>query len=229
MTYLFDVPKVQAIPVEGENATYPIARIFCVGRNYEAHAREMGTEVDREAPFYFTKSPQAALRSGSTLAYPPGTADLHHEMELAVALGASVFRANRQQASDAVFGYGAALDMTRRDLQAIAKQNRRPWDLGKDFEGSAVFAPLSSAFETRSLRDKRIHLSVNGELRQDACLGDMVHDVPELIMHLSQFYHLGPGDVILTGTPAGVGAVRPGDVISGGIDGLQDIVLHIGD
>lgn len=225
--YLFPVPLVPSIPVEGETAAYPVARIFCVGRNYAAHAAEMGAEVDREAPFYFTKSPQAVLASGSALTYPPGTADLHYEMELALVLGAPVFRASEAEAGAAIYAYGCALDMTRRDLQGEAKAQRRPWDLGKDFEGSAVFAPLKRAAEVGPVGAQRIHLEVNGALRQEARLSEMVHGPAAIVAHLSQFYHLGPGDVILTGTPAGVGPVGPGDLLTGGIDGLAPISLRV--
>lgn len=226
--FLFDPPPVPAIPVDGETATYPVRRIFCVGRNYAAHAAEMGAEVDREAPFYFTKTPDALLATGATLVYPPGTRDLHHEMELALVLGTPVFRASPEQASAAIYAYGCALDMTRRDLQAAAKEKRRPWDLGKDFEGSVVVAPLSRADAVDRIGPQRIRLSVNGEVRQDASLSEMIHGVTAIVSDLSRFYHLGPGDLILTGTPAGVGAVRPGDVLDGEIDGLAPIRLTIG-
>ncbi len=226
--YLFEPPEVRSIPVKGAAAEYPVGRIFCVGRNYAAHAAEMGVEVDREAPFYFTKSPQAALASGATLPYPPGTADLHHEMELALVIGKPVFRVSPDEAGGAVYAYGCALDMTRRDLQQAGKDKRRPWDLGKDFEGAAVFAPLTRAADLGEIGPQRIHLEVNGEVRQDAHLGDLIHSVPEVIADLSKYYHLRPGDVILTGTPAGVGAVVAGDRITGGIDGLEPIALTIG-
>lgn len=228
-SYLFDPPKVQSIPVVGEDRAFPINRIFCVGRNYAAHAAEMGVEVDREAPFYFTKSPSAYLASGETLPYPPGTQDFHHEMELVMVIGKPVFRVTADQAADAIYAYGCGLDMTRRDLQQKGKDKRRPWDLGKDVEGSAVFAPLTKAEDFGTPGEQRIHMEVNGEVRQDAQLDEMVHSVTEIIADLSKFYHLVPGDVIMTGTPAGVGAVVAGDVITGGIDGLEPIKLVIGD
>ena len=226
--YLFPAPEVNVIPVKGETALYPVRRIFCVGRNYAAHAAEMGVEVDREAPFYFTKTPSATLASGSTLPYPPGTANFHYEMELAIAIGAPVFRADADAARAAIYAYGCALDMTRRDLQLAARAKQRPWDLGKDVEGSAVFAPLTKAAEFGAVGDQRIHLSVNGEIKQDAKLSELIHGVAEVVADLSKFYHLQPGDVIMTGTPAGVGPVVAGDVIEGGIDGLAPIHLTIG-
>lgn len=227
--YLFAPPEVRSIPVAGEDAAYPVHRIFCVGRNYAEHAAEMGVAVDREAPFYFTKSPQAAVPGGTVVPYPPGTGNYHYEMELAVVLGAPLFRASRAEAEAAVYAYGCALDMTRRDLQLAARAKQRPWDLGKDVEASAVFAPLTRAGEVGALGDRRIHLSVNGTVKQDAHLRDLIHDVPAILADLSRYYHLGPGDVILTGTPAGVGAVVAGDRIEGGIDGLAPVTLTVGE
>ncbi len=224
---LFSLPEPAAIPVRGEAAAYPIGRIFCVGRNYAAHAAEMGHDVDREAPFYFTKSASNAILSGATVPYPPGTANYHHEMELALGIGQPVFRASSAEALAAVYAYGCALDMTRRDLQIRERNKQRPWDLGKDVENGAVFASLTKAADWSPDDDKRIHLSVNGETRQDATLGELVWKVDEIISHLSGFYHLRPGDLILTGTPAGVGPVEAGDVIEGGIDGLDSIQLTL--
>ncbi|TDE39740.1 fumarylacetoacetate hydrolase family protein [Antarcticimicrobium sediminis] len=226
--YLFEPPKVKSVPVKGEAAQYPVGRIFCVGRNYAAHAIEMGGEPDREAPFYFTKSPQAALASGETLPYPPGTENFHYEMELVLVIGAPVFRANAEQAAAAIYGYGCGLDMTRRDLQQVGKDKRRPWDLGKDVEGSAVFAPLSKAADLGEIGPQRIHLEVNGVVKQDAHLHELIHSVGAVVADLSKYYHLMPGDLIMTGTPAGVGPVVAGDVITGGIDGLDPIALKIG-
>lgn len=226
--YLFPPAPVVSVPVAGTGAAYPIRRIFCVGRNYAAHAAEMGNEVDREAPFYFTKTPASVVMSGAEVAYPPGTEDLHHEMELSFAMGAEVFRGDADTALDAVLAYGCALDMTRRDLQAEAKGKRRPWSLGKDFEGAAVLAPMTRAAEVGEIGAQRLWLDVNGARRQEALLSDMIHGVAGIIAHLSRYYHLGPGDLILTGTPAGVGAVGPGDVLTGGIDGLAPVTLTIG-
>ena len=228
MSYLFDAPPVNSIPVACETASYPIHRIFCVGRNYAAHALEMGNEVDREEPFYFTKSAQHALSSGQTVPFPPGTADYHHEMELVFVLGASVFRADAEAARTAIFAYGCGLDMTRRDLQQKGKDKRRPWDLGKDVENTAVFAELTPAAQFGEISNQRIHLAVNGDIRQDATLAEMIHSVTDIVVDLSKYYHLHAGDVIMTGTPAGVGAVQAGDVITGGIDGLAPISLTLG-
>jgi fumarylpyruvate hydrolase len=226
--YLFAPPAVVSLPLHGAEAAYPLHRIFCVGRNYAAHAAEMGAEVDREAPFYFTKSLQAVLASGATLPYPPGTADLHHEVELVLAIGRPVFRASRAEAEAAILAYATGLDMTRRDLQGAAKDKRRPWDLGKDFEGSAVLSALTPAAALGEIGPQRIWLSVNGAIRQDAHLSELVHGVAEIVADLSRFYHLAPGDLIMTGTPAGVGAVGPGDLLEGGVEGLDPVTLTIG-
>ena len=226
--YLFPPAPVRTVSVIGQAALFPVNRIFCVGRNYEAHAAEMGGSVDREAPWYFTKSPaQAVCPSGSVIPYPPGTANYHHEMELVLALGAPVFRASLTQAQAAIFAYGCGLDMTRRDRQQEAKDNRRPWDVSKDFEDSAVLGALTPAANLPSLARRRIHLAVNGVIRQDATLDDLVWSPAEVVAHLSHLYHLAPGDLIMTGTPAGVGAVGAGDVITGGIDGLDPVSLTI--
>jgi len=226
--FVFAPPAVPGVPVRGEAALYPVRRIFCVGRNYAAHAAEMGVEADREAPFYFTKTPAALVASGTTMPYPPGTANFHHEMELVVALGAPVFRASAEEAAAAVYGFACGLDMTRRDLQEVAKEKRRPWDLGKDFESAAVIAEIAPAAALAPVGPQRIALSVNGTVQQQARLSDMIHGVGEIVRHLSGYYHLGPGDLIYTGTPAGVGAVSPGDRLEGTIDGLAPVRLVIG-
>jgi fumarylpyruvate hydrolase len=226
---LFDVPATPLVPVKGESAAYPVHRIFCVGRNYAAHAAEMGHEVDREEPFYFTKPASAIVASGSEIAYAPGTANLHHEMELVVAIGSPAFRTSVEAAPSAIYGYAAGLDMTRRDLQQKAREKGRPWDFGKAFEQSAVIGEITKAGDFGGVGPQRITLAVNGETRQDAVLSDLVWSIPELISHLSRFYHLIPGDLIYTGTPAGVGPVKPGDVLTGEIDGLAPLRLAIGE
>ena len=225
--YLFDQPETFSLPVNGETGSYPVGRIFCVGRNYAAHAAEMGFEVDREAPFYFTKSAANAVMTGATTPYPPGTSNFHYEMELVMAIGAPVFRASAAEATAAIYAYGCGLDMTRRDLQIASREKQRPWDLGKDVEDGAVFTPLTKAGTFGEVGDQRIHLEVNGETRQDATLTELIWKVDEIVMDLSKFYHLRPGDLIMTGTPAGVGPVVAGDKITGGIDGLDPISLNI--
>lgn len=225
---LFDLPKLHVLPIVGAEQGYPAARIFCVGRNYVAHAAEMGGEVDREAPWYFTKSVQAICQSGQTVPYPPGTSNLHYEMELVVALGDTIFKGNQIRAQDVVFGYACGLDMTRRDRQQDGKDARRPWSLGKDFENSAVIGAITPRDVMGTLGPQRITLDVGEQTRQDALLSDMVWSVPEIISHLSHYYHLGAGDLIMTGTPAGVGQVKVGDVISGSIVGLSKVTHALG-
>lgn len=226
--FLFPVPQTPSIAVMGQALRYPVVRIFCVGRNYAAHAAEMGAEVDREAPFYFTKSAQAYQPSGTEIPYPPGTGNFHFEMEFVLTIGKPVFRADLQEALTAIHSVGCGLDMTRRDLQQEGKDKRRPWDIGKDVEHSAVFSDLTLIEDFGDIGPQKIHLEVNGETRQEAILGDMIWKANEIVSHLSTLYHLRPGDVIMTGTPAGVGAVVPGDKITGGIDGLAEISLAIG-
>jgi fumarylpyruvate hydrolase len=228
MTELLFPASVVAAPVRGRSERIPIGRIFCVGRNYEAHAREMGAAVDREAPFYFTKAAEHYVPSGSTVPYPPGTSNYHHEMELVVVIGSSAFRVPSARALESVFGYACGLDMTRRDLQSAAKEQRRPWDLGKDFEQSAVLSEIVPASEIGHPAAGRIELRVNGEPRQSGDIAELIHKVPEIIAHLSTFYHLHPGDLIYTGTPEGVGPVTRGDALSGTIAGVGTIALTIG-
>ncbi len=227
--YLFDPAKSISIAVKGETARYPVNRIFCVGRNYAAHAAEMGEAVDREAPIYFCKTAIDAIHSGDVLPYPPGTQNLHFEMELAVALGAPVFKGNKDQVADAIYGYGCGLDMTRRDLQQASRGKGRPWDTGKNFEGAAVLSSLVKAAQVSGIGPQRIHLDLNSKTKQDAHLSDMIWSVEEIISDLSHLYHLVPGDIILTGTPAGVEAIGPGDLIEGHIEEIGSITLTIGE
>ncbi|MCC0057542.1 MAG: fumarylacetoacetate hydrolase family protein [Rhodobiaceae bacterium] len=226
---VFAAPPPVLLPIAGRSEQYPVNRIFCVGRNYAEHAKEMGFEVDREAPFYFTKPASAYAPSGGTIAYPPGTQNCHYEMELVVALGGPAYKVSKDRAMDAVFGYACGLDMTRRDLQIAAREKGRPWDLGKAFENSAVIAPLTEADGFGPLAGKPIELKVNGETKQNASLDDLIWSVPELISHLSGFYHLKAGDLIFTGTPAGVGPVKTGDKLIGTIDGCEPVEITIGD
>ncbi|WP_310384292.1 fumarylacetoacetate hydrolase family protein [Roseateles sp.] len=225
--YIFPPAVQPSVAVRGTAARYAVARIFCVGRNYAAHAREMGSDPDREPPFYFSKPACALVPSGSHVAYPPATQNYHYEMELVVAIGAPVFKVTPEVARAAVWGYGAGLDMTRRDLQAEAKAHGRPWDTAKGFDQSAVITELVRASETGAMAAGAITLSVNGIEKQRGDLADMIWNVAEIVANLSQLYHLQPGDLIYTGTPDGVGAVLPGDVISGQIAGLPSVSLTI--
>lgn len=229
MKYLFAPPEVASVPIRGSDEHFPIRRIFCVGRNYEAHAREMGLEADREAPFYFTKASAHFVRSGATVSYPPGTVNFHHEMELVVGIGKAGFQIPVDQSLSHVFGYACGLDMTRRDLQILARDKRLSWDLGKDFENAAVVSELAPASRIGHPGKGKIELRVNGDIKQSSDLNLMIHQVPAVIAHLSRFYHLQPGDLIFTGTPEGVGPVAAGDRIEGMIEGVGEITLNIGD
>jgi fumarylpyruvate hydrolase len=218
-----------SLPVKGLAERAAVNRIFCVGRNYLAHAAEMGHKVEKEGdrPFYFTKSPQALVESGATIPYPPGTANCHHEMELVVVIGAPGFRVAPDRAQDLVYGYACGLDMTRRDLQLAAREKGRPWDLGKDFENAAVVSeivPMPGVVLERGW----IKLAVNGDFKQKSDLANLIWNVREIIADLSLFYHLAPGDLIFTGTPEGVGPVKPGDRLEGKIEGVGAIALTIG-
>lgn len=226
-TFVFPAPPVPTVPVKGTDLQFPVNRIFCVGRNYEAHAREMGMAVDREAPFYFMKSASSIVASGATVPYAPGTSNLHHEMELVVAIGQAAFCISKEEAPAIIYGYACGLDMTRRDLQFKARDTGRPWDLGKNFENSAVISEIVSVSETGLIESGNISLSVNDELRQSGNISDLIWNVPELIADLSKYYHLQPGDLLYTGTPAGIGPVEPGDVITGSIDKVGEIEFTI--
>ena len=225
---IFPARPAPVLPVAGGGG-FAVGRIFCVGRNYADHAAEMGHEVDREAPFYFTKSAHAILLSGQDMPYPPRTGDLHHEMELVVALGQGGRDIAQTDAMAHVFGYGCGLDMTRRDLQAAAKEKRRPWDTGKDFDNAAILGPLTAKTDDAPIAGLTLRLEVNGTVRQEARLADMVWSIPELIADLSTLYTLHPGDLIMTGTPAGVGPVVAGDVLRGTIGDFVPVETRIAD
>ena len=225
--YFFEPVKTTSLPVTGSDKRYPINRIFCVGRNYVDHAKEMGAEVDRDQPFFFTKPADSIVHSGSKIGYPPGTENLHYEMELVVAIAHEVFQADLEQAKASVFGYACGLDLTRRDLQSRFKQKSHPWDLAKAFENSAVMSAINSSISIDDLNDRKIELRQNGTLKQSALLADMVWRVEELIEFLSHYYHLKAGDLIFTGTPAGVGAIEKGDTLKGSITGIDSLELSI--
>jgi fumarylpyruvate hydrolase len=227
--FLFDPPAPPSIPIAGLDALYPVLRIFCVGRNYEDHAKEMGHAVDREKPFYFSKSATTLRLSGATLPYPSGTDNYHYEAELVVAIGAPAFKVAAADALNAVYGYACGLDMTRRDLQLSERAKQRPWTLGKDVEASAPVSAIAPASRIGHPAKAAITLNQNGEQRQASDIGQMVWSVPEIIAHLSGFYHLGPGDLIFTGTPAGVGPVAPGDVLEASIEGVGELSVTIGE
>ncbi|BEP65275.1 fumarylacetoacetate hydrolase family protein (plasmid) [Variovorax sp. V213] len=227
--YLWTPPPIPSLPVRGKSERLPVNRLFFVGRNYHAHAIEMGRPVDKtvEVPFYFTKSLPTLVESGATVAYPPGTQNYHFEMELVLVVGAPGFRVSRADAHKLIYGYACGLDMTRRDLQLVARDKGRPWDLGKDVEQSSVVSEVVPMAGT-VLDQGALALSVNGQERQRSDLSKLIWNIPELIEDLSKFYHLQPGDLIFTGTPEGVGALRPGDRVEGSVAGVGEITLTVG-
>jgi len=227
--WVFPPPSPVSAPVRGRAERFPIRRVFCVGRNYAAHAREMGHAPDGEAPFYFMKAGEHYAASGSTVPYPPGTSNYHHEVEMVVAIGKEGFRVSEARALDHVFGYACGLDMTRRDLQSAAKDKQRPWDTGKNVEQSAVLGEIAPASEIGHPARGRIELRVNGQPRQAGDLSDLIHSVSAIIANLSLYYHLHPGDLVYTGTPEGVAAVKAGDRLDGSIEGIGTIALQFGD
>ncbi len=225
----FVVSSPVLVPIQNTDETYPVNRLFFVGQNYEDHAKEMGSETNKGSPFFFTKSPSAYVPSDSAIPYPPGTKNFHHEMELVVAIGKPVFEVETEAAKQAIFGYACGLDMTRRDLQTDARSKGLPWDMAKDAEQSAVLSEIASVETIGHPTSGLIELSVNGEVRQSGDLRALVNSPVELIAYLSNYYHLGPGDLIYTGTPSGVGPVLPGDQIEGHIQGVGTISLGISD
>ncbi|HEX8962496.1 MAG TPA: fumarylacetoacetate hydrolase family protein [Rhodocyclaceae bacterium] len=219
------------LPIAGRNAGFPVRRIYCVARNYAEHAREMGA-TGREAPFFFMKPADAVLPvpAGTTgrMAYPPKTADLHHEIELVVAIGRGGRDISPADAPSHIFGYAVGLDMTRRDLQAELKKQGRPWDVAKGFDQSAPIGPIHPVAAVGHPARGAIRLEVNGARRQRGDLSDMIWSVPEVVAILSEYFELAPGDLIFTGTPAGVGAVQRGDRLSGSVAGVGELSLAIG-
>ena len=227
MPYVFAAPEQASVEVKGRHERFPVRRIFCVGRNYAAHAREMGQDPEREPPFFFTKPADAIVPNYSTIPYPARTNNLHPEIELVVALGKGGSNIAIAHALDHVFGYAVGNDLTRRDLQFAARDKGRPWDTGKAFDRSAVITAITPAGANSPVAKGRIWLKVNDEPRQQADIADLIWSVPEIIAELSTLFELAPGDLIYTGTPAGVGAIKPGDRLAGGVDGLDDLITTI--
>ncbi|NNU80894.1 fumarylacetoacetate hydrolase family protein [Halovulum dunhuangense] len=223
--FVIEPPAAVTIPVAG-GGEFPVRRVYCIGRNYAAHAIEMGHDPDREPPFFFQKNPDNLDASGE-FPYPPHTSDVHHEVELTVALKTGGTNIPLDKALDHVFGYAVSLDMTRRDLQGEAKKLGRPWEIGKAFERSAPVGPLVPVEKTGHLDQGRIELFVNGELRQQGDLNQMIWKVPEMISYLSEYFELAPGDVIMSGTPSGVNAVVRGDRMHCRIEGLGELEVVV--
>lgn len=228
MSQLFDLPGTPLAPIAGSDDTFPIRRIFCVGRNYAAHAREMGRDPDREPPFFFTKWAETYVPDGGTVPYPQSTSNFHYEAELVVAIGGSGRNVAAEDAASIIYGYATGLDMTRRDLQLVARDQGRPWDTGKNVEGSSPLGLIHPAADVGHPDSGRIALTVNGETKQDANINELIWDVPDVIAFLTKLYRLEPGDLIYTGTPQGVGAVEQGDEITVSIDGLTPLTITIG-
>ncbi|MBK8118483.1 MAG: fumarylacetoacetate hydrolase family protein [Sulfuritalea sp.] len=231
MSYVIPPAPIPAVPVAGSADSFPVRRIYCVGRNYAAHAREMGSDPTREAPFFFCKPADAVVpvAPGSTadVAYPPETANYHHEVELVVAIGKRGRNIAVDAANEHVWGYAVGLDMTRRDLQFALRDKGRPWELGKAFDQSAPIAALVPASRSGHPTRGRVWLTANGKMKQEGDLADMIWTVPETIAHLSKYFELAPGDLIYTGTPEGVGPVVRGDTLTGGVEGIGELSICI--
>ncbi len=227
MSYVFDPAVLPSLAVAGSSARFPVHRIYCVGRNYAAHAREMGANPDREPPFFFSKPADAVVAPGTAVAYPSRTTDLHHEIELVVAIGKGGRDVAIANALEHVFGYAVGVDLTRRDLQAESKKAGKPWDTAKGFDASAPVSEVHPVSRIGHPARGKIWLDVNGERRQSGDVSDLIWSVPETIAELSTFFALAPGDIIFTGTPAGVAALKPGDRLAGGVEGVATLEFSI--
>jgi len=225
MKYVIDFPATPALPVAESTQMFPVGRIYCVGRNYAEHAREMGHDPDREPPFFFMKPADAIAQNGATIPFPQVTKDLHHEIELVVAIGKGGTDISAGKALDHVWGYGVGLDMTRRDIQGEAKKMGRPWEMGKAFDNSAPCTALKPVSMVGHPAQGAIWLKVNGAVKQKGDLADMIWNVPETIAYLSGLVTLRPGDLIFSGTPAGVGPVKRGDKLEGHVDGVGELTI----
>ena len=223
--FVIPTPPTVTVPVASGGA-FPVRRVYCIGRNYAAHAVEMGHDPDREPPFFFQKNPDD-LNTTGTFPYPPQSNDVHHEAEVAVFLKSGGTNIPLDKALGHVYGYALSLDMTRRDLQGVAKKMGRPWEIGKAFEASAPVGPIHTVEEVGHLSDGKLEFKVNGETKQSGDLNQMIWKVPEMISYLSEYYTLAPGDVILSGTPAGVGPVHKGDEMTISVEGLGEMTVTV--
>jgi fumarylpyruvate hydrolase len=227
MSFVIPPSPQPSVEIVGSDERFPVHRVYCVGRNYAKHAREMGMDPDREPPFFFSKPADAVVANGTPVPYPPRTSNLHHELELVVAIGTGGSDIPLDSALAHVYGYAVGLDLTRRDQQFAARDQGRPWDVAKGFDHSAPVSAIRPAAEMGHLEQGAIWLEVNGEPRQRANLSEMIWSVPEIVAELSTYYELRPGDLIFTGTPEGVGPVTRGDSLVGGIDGLETLRITI--
>lgn len=227
MKYVFPAPQITSVPIAGADERFPVHRIYCVGRNYAEHAREMGFDPEREPPFFFEKPADAIVENGATIPYALATQNFQHEIELVVAIGKEGVEIPSQAALEHVYGYAVGLDMTRRDQQLAARDKGRPWDVGKAFDQSAPISAIHRVSEIGHPSRGAIWVSVNDEVRQRADLTQLLWPVPDVIAHLSKLFVLKPGDLIYTGTPAGVGPVKPGDRLHGAVEGVAEISLRI--
>lgn len=225
--YAITPPAEVLVPVAGSDALFPVRRIYCVGRNYAAHAREMGSDPNREPPFFFSKPRDAIVAGGGSVPFPPATTNLQHEVELVVAIARGGADIPESDALSHVYGYATGIDFTRRDLQTQAREQCHPWELGKGMDFGAPLSPIMPVSDGSPANDAAIWLKVNGEMRQSACLNQMSWNVAEIIHRLSQFFTLAPGDLIYTGTPAGVSTVVRGDVMTCGIEGLPGLSVTL--
>jgi len=226
MSFVIPAWDIPSLPVAGSEDRYPVRRIYCIGRNYAEHAREMGMD-ERDPPFFFMKPADAIVQNGETIPYPPQTSNYHYEGELVVAIGKTATDVSVEDANDCIYGYGVGLDMTRRDVQIAAREVGRPWDMGKGFDNSAPCSEIHTVAEIGHPAEGRIHLTVNGETRQDGDIKDMIWNVPESISYLSGLVTLEPGDLIMTGTPAGVGPVVSGETMVVSVDGVTELTCTI--
>jgi fumarylpyruvate hydrolase len=225
--FVIPTPKAPTLPIAGESMRFPIRRIFCVGRNYAEHSREMGHDPTRELPFFFTKDTYSLVAGNGTFPYPPLSNDVHHEIELVAAIGKAGKNIPAEKALKHIYGYAVGLDMTRRDLQGEAKKTGRPWEVGKAFDKAALCSKIRPATKSGHPKKGLVWLKINGNLRQKGDISEMIWNVPEIVMHLSRLFPLAPGDLIFTGTPAGVGPVKKGDVLEGGVDGIATLKVRV--
>jgi fumarylpyruvate hydrolase len=227
MNYVVTAPEVPTVPVSGTDDVFPVHRIYCIGRNYEAHAREMGKDPDRDPPFFFHKPADAVVVNSATVPYPPATENFHYEAEMVVAIGRDCVDVEEENALEYVYGYAVGIDLTRRDLQLEAREKGRPWDAGKAFDHSAPCSAIHPVADIGHPLNGAIWLTVNGEVKQSADISDLIWSVAEMISILSKHFSLKPGDLIYTGTPAGVGPVNVGDKIVVAVEGVDELEIEV--